>query len=538
MPNPSGTKILYTVNTYSFETHSKTNEFRILDVASGESQPIPGGSDIRDPNWLNDEEVICLEAGTGGDNNLQIYVADNSASSGLKSLVKFTLSGPGSNLKIAPLDDGCFAVVFSAPTTPNGRMFNEHRAKPTQSTGRLYNSLLVRHWDQYETKIKNALFYCKLSTGGFKKYQLSMHTNALKGANCAECPISPFGSTDNFDVCKEGIIFVSKDPGLDPALNTKCNLYLRKIDDWAKDCSNGGLLCVQPPGFEGAITSPVFSADGSRAAFLAMRTNGYEADQNHLFVLEHPFGHSYSVQQRSSRSFDRSPGAICFMPDGEGILAIADDRGSARLFLLTDGMEPVGLTGPESVADVKVMKGGCIFVTASTLLDNSLYMIISLEWERASQTKRLVQWQHSSSGHGNKFGLKEHQVSTIWTPASNPSINRQIHSWVVKPSFFNPSKKYPVAYLIHGGPQGAWGNSWSTRWNPAVFAEQGYIVIAPNPTGSTGYGQALTDSIRDNWGGDPYHDIVNVFDWVSENMPEADNGNAVALGASYGGYMM
>lgn len=106
------------------------------------------------------------------------------------------------------------------------------------------------------------------------------------------------------------------------------------------------------------------------------------------------------------------------------------------------------------------------------------------------------------------------------------------------PSDFDEDKTYPVAYLIHGGPQGSWADSWSTRWNPAVFAEQGYIVIAPNPTGSTGYGQAFTDAIKCNWGGDPYEDIVNVFEWVSENLPQADNERAVALGASYGGYMV
>jgi dipeptidyl aminopeptidase/acylaminoacyl peptidase len=117
-------------------------------------------------------------------------------------------------------------------------------------------------------------------------------------------------------------------------------------------------------------------------------------------------------------------------------------------------------------------------------------------------------------------------------------VNKEVHSWVIRPSNFDDSKKYPVAYLIHGGPQGAWGDSWSTRWNPAVFAEQGFIVITPNITGSTGYGQAFTDAINKNWGGDPLVDIEKAFDWVGKHLPGADNDRAVALGASYGGYMM
>lgn len=547
VPNSNGTKVLYTVSSYDFHTHSKTSDFRILDVASGESQPIHGGKDVTDPNWLNDNEVICLAAGIGDYSSLQVYTADSDASGGLRLLVSFKLCGPASNLKVTPLHDeewsetGCFGVVLSAPASPDGRMSNPSRAKPTQASGRLYSSLFVRHWDHYETKERNALFYGKLSTGGHKKYQLSGLINALTGVEGLECPIIPFGGTDHFDVCELGIVFVSKDPELDPALNTKSKLYLRRVRDWSTKGTSEQLTCFQPPDFEGAITSPVFSslAMGVMIAFLAMRTNGYEADQNHLFLVDPAFSSSPFEaevwQPDHLRAYDRSPSGICFSPDDDEMVSIVEEAGYARLFL-NDMPSPV-LMGDESVTDVKWMKDGRLFVTASSFLDSSLYMIV--EDPRQNRSERLVPaWRHSSSGHGNKFGLKEKQVSSIWTPASNPRINPEVHSWVVKPSFFDPSKKYPVAYLIHGGPQGAWTNSWSTRWNPVVFAEQGYIVVAPNPTGSTGYGQAFTDSIRGNWGGDPYQDIVNVFQWVGEYLPQADNGNAVALGASYGGYMM
>ena len=117
-----------------------------------------------------------------------------------------------------------------------------------------------------------------------------------------------------------------------------------------------------------------------------------------------------------------------------------------------------------------------------------------------------------------------------------------MHALVVRPSTFsqngNNRKKYPLCMLIHGGPQGAWQDSWSTRWNPAVFAEQGYVVVCPNPTGSTGYGMALEDGICGEWGGRPYNDLVRCYEWVVENMPEVDGERAVALGASYGGYMI
>jgi dipeptidyl aminopeptidase/acylaminoacyl peptidase len=109
---------------------------------------------------------------------------------------------------------------------------------------------------------------------------------------------------------------------------------------------------------------------------------------------------------------------------------------------------------------------------------------------------------------------------------------------MMKPSFFKADHTCPLAYLIHGGPQGAWNDQWSTRWNPAVFAEQGYVVICPNPTGSTGYGQGFTDAIRNQWGGLPYEDLVKGFEYIESELDFVDTSRSVALGASYGGYMM
>ena len=239
------------------------------------------------------------------------------------------------------------------------------------------------------------------------------------------------------------------------------------------------------------------------------------------------------------------PASIVFSADGKSFLTIAEDQGSARVFDINPhfssarGREIRALTTNGYASAVTPLDDGRIFVSGSSLIDNSWYAIVDAHTGTATAGKSgFATWTHSNSSSGSKFGLRRGQISTIWTPASNPEVNKEVQSWVCKPSTFDASKKYPVAYLIHGGPQGSWADSWSTRWNPAVFAEQGYIVIAPNVTGSTGYGQQFTDAIRKNWGGDPYQDIVNCFEWVNKNLPEADNERAVALGASYGGYMV
>jgi dipeptidyl aminopeptidase/acylaminoacyl peptidase len=170
---------------------------------------------------------------------------------------------------------------------------------------------------------------------------------------------------------------------------------------------------------------------------------------------------------------------------------------------------------------------GALFISGSSLIDNSTYHLV-----RGSKISLLS----SNSQSGFKLGLSRSQISEIRFPGA--AKNSSIQAWVIKPSNFDPKQKYPLAYLIHGGPQGSWQDSWSTRWNPAVFAEQGYVVVAPNPTGSTGFGQALQDGIKEQWGGLPYQDLVNGFQYVEKNIGYVDINKAVALGASYGGYMI
>lgn len=545
IPNPSGTWVLYTVSTYSFDTHSKTQELRVLEVRTGESYELAKDDDISDLNWLDDDCFCCLQAEKDG--RTKLYVASvksviRDSNLGTSHYVAGTIDGPAGNLRVKRLDDDNYAVVFSAQANNggSGTIYNPETEQKPQSTARIYNSLFVRHWDAWIGTQTNCLWYAKLSRKGGGKFSLSAYTNALHKTGL-ESPVRPFGGTDNFDISSHGIIFVAKDPKLNPALNTKENVYLIHIRDWEGN-EMPTLQQVVVPGYEGAATSPVFSEDGTKAAFLMMKTRGYEADKNHIFVLRDIKDPTHTMERAFSAtaegSWNRSPGSIVWTADGQDLLALAEDTGSGKLFLIPGDLkqqQPQVLVNRNYIGNVRPLPDGRIFASGSSLTDNSFFIILIPQ----SAGLYSQQWYHSNSANGTKLGgLKSEQVSSIWTPASNPKVNKEVHSIVVRPSNFDSSKKYPVAYLIHGGPQGAWTDNWSTRWNPMIFAEQGYIVIAPNPTGSTGYGQAFTDAIRKNWGGDPYQDIVNVFEWASRNMPEADHSRAVALGASYGGYMM
>lgn len=542
VPNAAGTYVLYTTSTYSFESHSKTSELRVLDTKTSESTHL-ASDEISDINWLDDDEFVCLQSEK--DDTTSIYWG--SVSKCLKKIqlgeshyVAGKINAPAGNLKVAKLANGQYAFAVSAQANPDGSLYEPSKAKKTQSTGRLYSSLYVRHWDAYLEKQRSTLWYGKLSKGDEGKYGISKLTNALKGTKL-ESPVPPFGGTDSFDISATGIIFVSKDPDLNPALNTKSNTYLIRMDSWTSDKTPSPQQ-FEIEGFEGASSSPAFSPDGKRAVFLSMKRAGYESDYNTVWVAQGFDGSDLQVSQLSGEVesqaswFNRSPSSATWTLDSKHLLLTAEDEGYGKLFFVETGKRPRAVTAHGSISDVRPLASGEVFVSGSSLVENSFYSILDASADVSDFEKQI--WNNFNTTMGGKLGLKSNQVSSIWTPASNPKINEEVHAWVVKPSNFDSSKKYPVAYLIHGGPQGSWGDSWSTRWNPAVFAEQGFIVIAPNVTGSTGYGQAFTDAINRNWGGDPYQDIVNCFEWVGKNMKEADNDRAVALGASYGGYMM
>ncbi|KAF2468244.1 dipeptidyl-peptidase-like protein V precursor [Lindgomyces ingoldianus] len=555
IPNSAGSKILYSVSTYSFADHSKKSEIRILDVESQQTSLISDESSANDPHWLGDDAILLLNSGEDGTTRVRVGGADDFSNS---SYVAGTIPAPAGNVKVHALDNGDFAFAISAKATPDGDFFNPETAKKPHTSGRLYKTLFVRHWDHYVTENRSNIWLGKLQKKD-GKFELSKLQNALKGTSL-ESPIEPFGGTDHFDISSSGLIFTAKDPGLNPALHTKTNIYLVTAPSfWNNIFTNDSPspIKVDIYGFEGASTSPVFSPDGKKAAFLSMKKDGYESDKNHIFIIPDISRPSWVVHALASEdgkgSWDRSPSSIIWSPDRESPLyLLAEDHGRVCLFA-ADFKAHGGLADPEmivkggSIIDVQALGSGDLFFSSTSLIDNSLYSILPLQSRKQeivyslpddyfSSNATSTKYISSQSKNGAMFGLSRKQIDEIHWPGA--AKNTSVHAWVIKPSHFNSKEKYPLAYLIHGGPQGAWEDGWSTRWNPAVFAEQGYVVICPNPTGSTGYGQAFTDAIGGEWGGLPYEDLVKGFSWIEKNLHYVDTKRAVALGASYGGYMM
>ncbi|KAH7123767.1 dipeptidyl-peptidase-like protein V precursor [Dendryphion nanum] len=552
-PNFNGSKVLYSISTYSFANHAKEFEIRVLDVKSQQTSLITDNSSASDPQWLGDESILILQSNDDGTTEVTIGKADDFNNS---SYSAGKIDGPVGNVKIHALQDGSYAFAVVGRATPAGDLLNPKKEKKPLTSGRLYKTTFVRHWDHYVTEDKNAIWLGKLSK---KKGQFALSNlyNALKGTKL-ESPIEPFGGADHFDISSSGLVFTAKDPDLNPAFHTKTNIYLISSDAfWDKkacDQSNEPVK-VEIYGFEGASTSPVFSPSGKQIAFLSMKKDGYESDKNQIFIIPDIKRPSWVIHALASEdgkgSWDRSPGAIIWGRDGESALFfIAEEHGRGGLF--SSNWEGPGITLPKlivkggNINSVEPIKDGGLFISSSSLIDNSMYSILPAKSSLLGRvfsipdghTEDKLTTRHISSQtkNGSSLGLSRRQVDEIHWPGA--AKNTSVHAWVLKPRNFSSDKKYPLAYLIHGGPQGAWEDGWSTRWNPAVYAEQGYIVIAPNPTGSTGYGQDFTDAIQGQWGGLPYEDLVKGFEYIEKNLEYVDTDRAVALGASYGGYMI
>ncbi|OJJ46244.1 hypothetical protein ASPZODRAFT_97960 [Penicilliopsis zonata CBS 506.65] len=550
LPNAAGTLAVYTQTSYSFESHSKTNEIRVLEIATGRSALITNDPGASSPRWLdNTDQLVWLKEKANG--NTSFIVGD--AREADKTYTAGTVPGPVSDLKMTVIEPGKIGFAVTGKANADGSLFNPHDAKKPLSTGRVFTSLFVRHWDSYIEPQKNAIWYGVLQRTPLApasrqagKYSLSGLTNliAVSGLAGVESPIPPFGGTGDFDLSPTAIVFVARDPEVSPATHTACACYYCPMFSWT------GLSTAQQQEdvkihrvskLDGAMSSPVLSSDGGSLAVLVMQEDGYESDKNRIMYVPNPWnGELVEIfESPDGRGlWDLSPSAISFASDDQSLLIQVEETGRGVLYQLSlenfrraipKDLKKLTLSGYVNDVTPAAANSSKLFISSSSLVDNSTWTIID------PANPREVQLVSSNSRHGAAFGLSPHQVDETWFKGAN---DHPVHAWVVKPSNFKPGEKYPLAYLIHGGPQGAWNDQWSTRWNPAVFAEQGYVVITPNPTGSTGYGQDFTDAIKGSWGGLPYIDIQKGFEHIEKNLNYVDTSRAVALGASYGGFMV
>src|ERR1041385_2966082 len=290
----------------------------------------------------------------------------------------------------------------------------------------------------------------------------------------------------------------------------------------------------------GADTTPLYSPDGKYLAWRSQSRAGFEADKWRLFVQDRQSGKTRDLTEK----FDRSVGSFTWIPSSKAICFAAEDHGEAPIYSIALGSDkPVEIARLHADDLIFGPNGPLYFTRMSAVAPNEIWRLVFADPGLLNSAQELgdaLATKHdlpTSVTHMNDALLSQIDMQPSESFTFKGANDEEVQGFIVKPPGFDPNKKYPLKFLIHGGPQGAWGDSWSYRWNAELFAANGYVVIMINFHGSTGYGQKFTDSISGDWGGKPYIDLMRGLDYAEKTYPFIDKNREAALGASYGGYM-
>ena len=382
--------------------------------------------------------------------------------------------------------------------------------------GRLYDNLFVRHWDAWNDGRRSQLFALALDASGTA---LGTPRN-VSGNIDGDVPGKPFGGREDYAFSPDGsqVAFSVRVGTVGEPWSTNFDIYLVSASGGAPKN-----LTANNPAWDG---QPAFSPDGATLAYLAMSRPGFEADRFALTLLDLKTGAKRALTQ----GWDRSISSFEWSHDGRSLIAAADDLGQHRLWSvdLKTG-RPTAITGDGDVEGFSVGPHQVFYTQSSLAHPADLYSI-------ARAPSHLTQLTHLT--HLNQESLEHRTLGAYEQFSFSGSNHDKVYGYLVKPAGFEDGKSYPLAFVVHGGPQGSMGNVWHWRWNAQTLAGAGYAVVMIDFHGSTGYGQAFTDSISGDWGGKPLEDLRLGLAAALERYPWLDADRMCALGGSYGGYMM
>ena len=476
------------------------------------------------PQRLTAEGVKATAPRLAKDGTAVYFLSDKSGS---QQIHRIALAG-GEDVQISalPLDVNGFAFapdgktlavaleVYPDCATIACSKDKNDLAAANPSSGVVYERLFIRHWDTWADQRRSAIYAGMLDAAGKLPLELARVSGALDG----DAPAKPFGGMDEmaFSPDSKRIVFSLREAGSSESWSTNFDLFEAPVDGSSAPKN----LTAENKAWD---TKPLFSGDGKTLYWLAMKRPGFEADRFHIMARDLRSGRTREI----AAQWDRSPDAIALSPDGRTLYANAHDVGHLPLFAIDLRSGKIrNLSGFGSVSAFAVSAKRLAFTRDDLASPAQVYTIepngLNLRQATRHNAEALAKIRF---GGYEQFSFKG-------------AGDAEVYGYVVKPAQFKADEKYPIAFIVHGGPQSSMSNSFHYRWNPQTYAGLGYGVVFIDFHGSTGYGQAFTDSISQDWGGKPLEDLqkglaaaISKYEWL-------DGERACALGASYGGYMI
>ncbi len=506
--SPDGRVVAYVRTTTDLANGGRRNaDIWGVPAAGGAPRLLIGGDKSEStPRWLGDGRLAFISSRDGAP---QVYVA-NADGAGVTRVTSLS-GGVQPPLVISP--DGRMAAFVSdvypecADESCNKARREAADASPVKM--RTLTRLLYRHWDEWREDIRHHVFVAPIAGG---------QTRDVTPGDFDSPPGQQEDAGIAFSADSQSVAFVSNREGNDrEAWTTNNDVFVVSIL-----VSSGGGAATKVTTSAGADAQPVFTRDGKSMIVRSQRRAGFESDRWRLDVYDR----ASNARRTVFETPDLSVSDYLLSPDERDVLFTATEGG-------TDNLYRVPLTGGTVT---RLAKGGAIgapSVAADTIVFSKSTLTAPADIFRLSVTGGSA--QPVALTHENDSWLKDVAFAAPESQTVKGVGHADVQYWLIKPPAFDASKKYPVVFLIHGGPQGDWGDGWSSRWNPSLWAAQGWVVVAPNPRGSTGFGQPFVDDISHDWGGKAMDDLTAVFDAVVK-LPYIDATKQGVAGASYGGY--
>ena len=554
--SPDGQWVLFSVVDVDLAANQKTSHIWIVPVVGGESREIISDQDADRPRWAPDAKRFAFVSNKQGGS--QIWFADFDPAGGkVTGVHQLTSMATEANGELWSPDGKNILFVSDVYPECDGGPYPKvykcnveklNQVENSKVKARIFTNLLYRHWNAYKAGKRSHIFLIAappLAGEPNPRAPLLQPQRDLTPGDY-DAPQFSLGGQDNYVFSPDGqeICYTSNHEEGE-ATSTNNDLWIVPINE-ARGASPVPARNITAEN-KASDSTPLYSPDGKSIAYRAQQRPGYESDRFRLMAYDRKTGEKKNLTE----NFDGWVGTYTWAPDSSGFYFVSEKQGASPVYWLDFKTRylPAAASGDslaqQTNADIRVVVAGFnddLALTADG--KNLLYTRMSLSSPNEirrfgclafTPTCGLPEGEpltHLNDGVLSQVSMS--RLESFWFAGAH---NDKVEGWLVKPPNFDPEKKYPVKFLIHGGPQGAWGDDWSFRWNPELFAANGYVVIMINFHGSTGYGQKFIDAINGDWGGAPFADLMSGLDYAENAYPFIDKDRECALGASYGGYM-